>query len=77
MLHRETDPKILYFCRENLRSAEVKNQRIMEAFKATSYEFREVVCQLTGYRYHTYRKITKAQWCGSANYALVSVRIRI
>jgi hypothetical protein len=54
MLYRRSDPKILYFCRENLRSAEVKNQRIMEAFKATSYEFREVVCQLTGYRYHTY-----------------------
>lgn len=33
-----------------LSSAELKNKRLMEAFKKTSQEFREVCYQLTGYR---------------------------
>jgi mitotic spindle assembly checkpoint protein MAD1 len=36
--------------REQLKSAEVKRERILEAFKKTSQDFREVCCQLTGYR---------------------------
>jgi len=35
---------------EQLRSAEVKKCRIIEAFKKTSHDFREVCCQLTGFR---------------------------
>ena len=35
---------------EQLRSAEVKRCRIIEAFKKTSHDFREVCCQLTGFR---------------------------
>ena len=33
-----------------LMSAELKNKRLMEAFKKTSQEIREVCYQLTGYR---------------------------
>ena len=33
-----------------LLSAELKNKRLMEAFKKTSQEIREVCYQLTGYR---------------------------
>lgn len=36
--------------REKLKSADIKKQRLMEAFKKTSQDFREVVYQLTGYR---------------------------
>ena len=36
--------------REQLRSAEVKKSRIIDAFKKTSHDFREVCFQLTGYR---------------------------
>ena len=35
---------------EQLRSAEIKKCRIIEAFKKTSHDFREVCCQLTGFR---------------------------
>ncbi|XP_013414839.1 mitotic spindle assembly checkpoint protein MAD1-like [Lingula anatina] len=33
-----------------LSTAELKNKRLMEAFKKTSQEFREVCYQLTGYK---------------------------
>ena len=36
--------------KEQLESAEIKKQRLMEAFKKTSNDFREVVYSLTGYR---------------------------
>merc|ERR1719285_1318825 len=36
--------------KEQLEKAEVRKQRIMEAFKKTSKDFREVVYELTGYR---------------------------
>lgn len=36
--------------RDQLRSADIKKQRIIEAFKKTSQDFREVCYQLTGYR---------------------------
>jgi len=35
---------------EELEKAEVKKKRLMEAFKKTSHDFREVVYHLTGYR---------------------------
>ena len=34
---------------EQIRSAELKNQRLMEVFKKKSQELREVVCHLLGY----------------------------
>ena len=36
--------------KEELEKAELRKQRLMEAFKKTSHDFREVVYQLTGYR---------------------------
>ncbi len=36
--------------REQLQAAEVRKQRLIEAFKKTSQDFREVCYQLTGYR---------------------------
>ena len=36
--------------KEELEKAELRKQRLMEAFKKTSGDFREVVYQLTGYR---------------------------
>ena len=36
--------------KEELEKAELRKQRLMEAFKKTSSDFREVVYQLTGYR---------------------------
>lgn len=36
--------------KEQLKSADIKKLRLMEAFKKTSQDFREVVFQLTGYR---------------------------
>lgn len=36
--------------RGQLASAELKNKRLMEVFKKTSHEFREVVYQLLGYK---------------------------
>ena len=36
--------------RSQLTSAELKNKRLMEAFKKTSREIREVCYQLTGYK---------------------------
>ncbi|ESP04629.1 hypothetical protein LOTGIDRAFT_135898, partial [Lottia gigantea] len=33
-----------------VKSEELKNKRLMEAFKKTSQEFREVCCQITGYK---------------------------
>ena len=36
--------------KSQLMSAELKNKRLMEAFKKTSQEIREVCYQLTGYR---------------------------
>ena len=36
--------------KEELGKAEIRKQRLMEAFKKTSSDFREVVYQLTGYR---------------------------
>ena len=36
--------------RASLNSAELKNKRLMEAFKKKSHEFREVCFQLLGYR---------------------------
>ena len=36
--------------REQLKSKELQRQRIIEAFQTTSQNFREVCCQLTGYR---------------------------
>jgi len=35
--------------KEQLKSADIKKQRLIEAFKKTSQDFREVVLQLTGY----------------------------
>ena len=36
--------------KKQLTSAELKNKRLMEAFKKTSQEFREICYQLLGYR---------------------------
>lgn len=36
--------------RSQLNTAELKNKRLMEAFKKTSQEIREVCYQLTGYK---------------------------
>ena len=36
--------------KDQLETAEVKKKRLMEAFKKTSHDFREVVYHLTGYR---------------------------
>ena len=36
--------------KEQLEKADVRKQRLMEAFKKTSHDFREVVYHLTGYR---------------------------
>ena len=33
-----------------MKSAELKNQRLMEAFRKKSHEFREVIYQLLGYQ---------------------------
>jgi len=35
---------------EQLRSSEIRRQRIIEVFKKTSQDFREAVTRLTGYR---------------------------
>merc|ERR1712059_125937 len=48
---------------EQLSKADLRKQRLMEAFKKTSHEFREVVYQLTGYRIdvladHKYRLLS-------------------
>jgi len=48
--------------KEQLTKADLKKQRLMEAFKKTSHEFREVVYQLNGYRIdmladHKYRHL--------------------
>ena len=40
--------------KDQLQSASVKNQRMMEAFKKTSLDFRELVYHLTGYRIDGY-----------------------
>ena len=40
--------------RQQVTSAELKNKRLVEAFKKTSQEFREVVYQLLGYRIGKY-----------------------
>merc|ERR1712059_101718 len=49
--------------KEQLSKADLRKQRLMEAFKKTSHEFREVVYQLTGYRIdvladHKYRLLS-------------------
>ena len=50
-LEEGTSSKEVQELKEQLKSSSLKNQRIMEMFKKTSKEFREVVLQTTGYRY--------------------------
>jgi len=49
-LEEGTSSKEVQDLKEQIKSSDLKNQRIMEMFKKTSKEFREVVLQTTGYR---------------------------